>query len=53
MIGVSKKFPTQKFRCNFGVFHRGIGAFTLKVDKICPLDIVFLLIASSCFYRVK
>ena len=53
MIGVSKKFPAQEFRCNFGVFHSGIGAFTLKLDKICPVDIVFLLIASSSFCRVK
>ena len=48
-----KKIPAQEFRCNFGVFHSGIGAFTLKLDKICPVDIVFLLIASNSFCRVK
>ena len=49
MIGVSKKLPTQETWSNFGAFYSGIGAFILKVDKICPVNIVFLLIASRSF----
>ena len=52
-IRFSTKFPRKEIRWNFGILRSGSGAFKLKFDKICPVTIMFLLIALSSFYTVK